>query len=156
MVILNALEGKVQPIYVDVQQTRDWPHVEGHARLCFTREVTEGEIGVAYNIIGDLNEKTKLEIMQTLCDLLEEFRPRSTRYKSYRELIAFLSGRPGHDNRYAIYALKIDSELGWVPEEAVEHGRRQTVERYRDNIDWCQQILDGSYHRERLGLGEAF
>lgn len=158
MVIPNTLKGKALHIYGDGQQLCDWPHVGGgcHARVCFTWEVTLGEIGVAYNIIGAHNEKTKMEVVQTHCDLLDEFPPNHPYgIKIYRELIAFVSNRPGHDNRYATYASKIDSELGCVPEETFEPGRRQTVEGYRDNINWCQHVFYGSCQRESQGLGVA-
>ena len=153
LVILNALEGKALPIYGNGQQIRDWLHVEDHARALY-KVVTEGKAGEAYNI-GGHNEKTNLEVVYMICDLLDEFRPNHPgNINSYRDLIAYVSDRPGHDQRYAIDASKIDRELGWMPEETLETGLRKTVEWYLDHNNWCQHVLDGSYHRERLGLGE--
>ena len=153
LVILNALEGKALPIYGNGQQIRDWLHVEDHAKALY-KVVTEGKIGATYNI-GGHNEKTNLEVVHTLCDLLDEFRPKHLgSIKSYRDLITYVTDRPGHDQRYAIDATKIDRELGWVPEETFETGLRKTVEWYLDNNDWCQHVLDGSYQRQRLGVIE--
>jgi len=154
LVILNALEGKELPIYGDGQQIRDWLHVEDHARALY-KVVIEGRTGGTYNI-GGHNEKSNLDVVYMLCDLLDEYRSEHpNNINSYRELITYVSDRPGHDQRYAIDASKIDRELGWVPEETFETGLRKTVEWYLDNNDWCQHVLDGSYQRERLGLGEG-
>ncbi len=151
LIILNALDGKPLPIYGRGEQIRDWLFVEDHARALY-QVVTEGTPGETYNIGGN-NEKTNLEVVKTLCGLLDELRPRPDG-KSYAEQITFVTDRPGHDMRYAIDASKIRRELGWKPQETFESGIRKTVEWYlahRD--DWCKHILDGSYKLERLGLG---
>ncbi|MBK1872200.1 dTDP-glucose 4,6-dehydratase [Marinobacter sp. 1-3A] len=146
LMILNALEGKPLPIYGKGDQIRDWLYVEDHARALY-KVVTEGKIGETYNI-GGHNEKQNIEVVHTLCDILQELRPQAT---SYRDLITTVKDRPGHDRRYAIDATKIEKELGWAPEETFETGIRKTVQWYLDNLDWCQRVQDGSYQRERLG-----
>jgi dTDP-glucose 4,6-dehydratase len=148
LVILNALEGKPLPIYGMGDQVRDWLYVEDHARALY-KVVTEGALGETYNI-GGHNEKQNIEVVHTLCDLLDEFRPRSDG-SSYRTLITHVQDRPGHDLRYAIDASKIQRELRWTPEETFESGIRKTVEWYLNNLEWCQRVQDGSYQRERLG-----
>jgi dTDP-glucose 4,6-dehydratase len=151
LMILNALEGKPLPVYGNGQQIRDWLHVEDHARALY-KVVTEGEIGETYNI-GGHNEKTNLEVVHTLCDLLDEARPnRPNSIASYKDLITYVADRPGHDQRYAIDASKIQKDLGWVPAETFETGLRKTVEWYLDNDTWCQRAQDGSYQRQRLGV----
>ncbi|WP_312454360.1 dTDP-glucose 4,6-dehydratase [Pseudescherichia sp.] len=147
LVILNALEGKPLPIYGKGDQIRDWLYVEDHARALYT-VVTQGTPGETYNI-GGHNEKQNLDVVQTICDLLDEIVPKSG---SYREQITYVSDRPGHDRRYAIDADKISRELGWRPEETFESGIRKTVEWYLNNSEWCRRVQDGSYQRERLGL----
>ncbi|UYF98743.1 MULTISPECIES: dTDP-glucose 4,6-dehydratase [unclassified Halomonas] len=146
LMILNALAGKALPVYGDGQQVRDWLFVEDHARA-LVNVVTEGKVGETYNI-GGHNEKANLEVVETLCDLLQELVPAE---KSYRELITFVADRPGHDVRYAIDADKIERELGWRPEETFETGLRKTVQWYLDNRQWWQRVQDGSYQGERLG-----
>jgi dTDP-glucose 4,6-dehydratase len=146
LVILNALEGKALPVYGQGEQIRDWLYVVDHARALY-QVVTQGEIGETYNI-GGHNEKQNIEVVRTICDLLQELAPATTRY---RELITFVADRPGHDLRYAIDAGKIERELGWVPQETFESGIRKTVRWYLDNLNWCQRVQDGSYQRERLG-----
>lgn len=148
LVILNALEGKPLPVYGKGDQVRDWLYVEDHARALY-KVVTEGRVGETYNI-GGHNEKQNLEVVHTLCDLLDELRPREDR-SSYRSLITHVQDRPGHDLRYAIDASKIQRALGWTPKETFESGIRKTVEWYLDNLDWCRRVQDGSYQRERLG-----
>ena len=148
LIILNALEGKSLPVYGKGEQIRDWLYVEDHARALH-KVVTEGEPGETYNI-GGHNEKQNIEVVQTICDILQELRPQDI---SYRELITHVQDRPGHDRRYAIDASKIQRELGWTPEETFESGIRKTVEWYLNNLDWCQRVQDGSYQRERLGAG---
>jgi len=148
LVILNALEGKPLPVYGKGDQIRDWLYVEDHARALY-KVVTEGKVGETYNI-GGHNEKQNIEVVHTLCDILQELRPQE---KSYRDLIATVKDRPGHDMRYAIDASKIEKELDWTPEETFETGIRKTVQWYLDNLDWCQRVQDGSYQRERLGEG---
>lgn len=146
LMILNALEGKPLPVYGKGDQIRDWLYVEDHARaLC--KVVKEGQVGETYNI-GGHNEKQNIEVVHTLCDILQELRPQE---KSYRDLITTVTDRPGHDRRYAIDASKIEKELGWAPEETFETGIRKTVQWYLDNLDWCQRVQDGTYQRERLG-----
>ena len=148
LMILNALEGKPLPVYGNGNQVRDWLYVEDHARALY-KVVTEGEIGETYNI-GGHNEKQNIEVVHTLCDLLDELRP-SADGTSYRSLITHVHDRPGHDLRYAIDASKIQSALGWSPVETFESGIRKTVEWYLNNQDWCRRVQDGSYQRERLG-----
>jgi len=148
LMILNALEGKPLPVYGKGDQIRDWLFVEDHARALY-KVVTEGKPGETYNI-GGHNEKQNIEVVHTLCDILQELHPQSTQY---RDLITPVKDRPGHDRRYAIDSSKIESELGWRPEETFETGIRKTIEWYLDNLDWCQRVQDGSYQRERLGAG---
>jgi dTDP-glucose 4,6-dehydratase len=148
--ILNALHGQPLPVYGDGSQIRDWLYVEDHAKALI-KVVTEGEIGETYNI-GGHNEKTNLEVVETICDLLEELAPeKPTDVTNYRDLITFVKDRPGHDVRYAIDASKIERELGWVPEETFESGLRKTVQWYLDNRQWWERVLSGAYRLERLG-----
>ncbi len=149
-VILNAIHGKPLPIYGDGLQIRDWLYVEDHAKALI-KVVTEGEIGETYNI-GGHNEKNNLEVVETICDLLEELAPEKPKgVSNYRDLITFVKDRPGHDARYAIDASKIERELGWVPEETFETGLRKTVQWYLDNRQWWERVLSGAYRLERLG-----
>jgi len=149
-VILNALHGKPLPIYGDGSQIRDWLYVEDHAKALI-RVVTEGRIGETYNI-GGHNEKTNLEVVETICDLLEELAPQKPQgVNSYRDLITFVTDRPGHDARYAIDAGKIQRELGWNPEETFKTGLRKTIFWYLANRDWWERVLSGAYRLERLG-----
>lgn len=153
LMILNALDGKPLPVYGDGMQIRDWLFVEDHARALY-KVVTEGEIGETYNI-GGHNEKANIEVVKTICSLLEEFRPNKPEgIDSYEALITYVKDRPGHDVRYAIDATKIAQELNWTPEETFESGIRKTVEWYLNNQQWWQRVLDGSYSLERLGGGE--
>jgi dTDP-glucose 4,6-dehydratase len=153
LMILNALEGKPLPVYGKGEQVRDWLYVEDHARALF-KVVAEGKVGETYNI-GGHNEKQNIEVVHTICKLLEELAPeKPTNVLQYADLITYVTDRPGHDLRYAIDASKIQKELGWVPEETFETGLRKTVQWYLDNFDWCQRVQDGSYQRERLGGGE--
>ncbi|MCY1274457.1 dTDP-glucose 4,6-dehydratase 2 [compost metagenome] len=148
LMILNALEGKALPVYGKGDQVRDWLYVEDHARALY-KVVTEGEVGETYNI-GGHNEKQNIEVVHTLCKLLDELRPDSP-YCPHASLITHVQDRPGHDLRYAIDAGKIQRELGWMPEETFESGIRKTVEWYLKNLEWCRRVQDGSYQRERLG-----
>ena len=149
-VILNALHGKSLPIYGDGSQIRDWLYVEDHAKALL-KVVSGGEIGETYNI-GGHNEKTNLEVVETICHLLEELAPeKPIGVNNYRDLIIFVKDRPGHDARYAIDASKIDVELGWVPEETFESGLRKTVQWYLDNREWWERVLSGAYRLERKG-----
>ncbi|TOA18233.1 dTDP-glucose 4,6-dehydratase [Vibrio parahaemolyticus] len=153
LMILNALDGKPLPVYGDGMQIRDWLFVEDHARALY-KVVTEGEIGETYNI-GGHNEKANIEVVKTICALLEELRPdKPAGVESYESLITYVKDRPGHDVRYAIDATKIAQELNWTPEETFESGIRKTVEWYLNNPKWWQRVLDGSYSLERLGAGE--
>ncbi|MFW1507394.1 dTDP-glucose 4,6-dehydratase [Vibrio parahaemolyticus] len=153
LMILNALDGKPLPVYGDGMQIRDWLFVEDHARALY-KVVTEGEIGETYNI-GGHNEKANIEVVKTICALLEELRPdKPAGVKSYESLITYVKDRPGHDVRYAIDATKIAQELNWTPEETFESGIRKTVEWYLNNPQWWQRVLDGSYSLERLGAGK--
>lgn len=146
LVILNALEGKSLPIYGEGEQIRDWLYVEDHARALY-KVVTEGEIGETYNI-GGHNEKKNIEVVEAICEILNESVPQPLDYK---EQITFVKDRPGHDIRYAIDASKIQRDLGWSPEETFETGLNKTVQWYLANSDWCKRVQDGSYQRERLG-----
>jgi len=152
--ILNALAGKALPIYGKGDQIRDWLYVEDHARA-LVRVVLEGQDGQTYNI-GGHNEKQNLEVVKTICAILDDIRPdHPNGISKYEDLITYVSDRPGHDLRYAIDATKIKNTIGWVPEETFETGIRKTVEWYLDNESWWQRVLDGSYQGERLGLGEG-
>ena len=149
-VILNALAGKPLPVYGDGSQIRDWLYVEDHARA-LVEVMTRGAVGDTYNI-GGHNEKRNLEVVQTICELLEELalqKPAGVAH--YRDLITFVKDRPGHDLRYAIDASKIQRELGWVPQETFESGIRKTVQWYMDNRQWWQRVLSGDYRLGRLG-----
>lgn len=148
LVILNALEGKPLPVYGNGQQIRDWLFVEDHARALY-KVVTEGVVGETYNI-GGHNEKQNIEVVRTICGILDELSP-SKSGQPYADQITFVKDRPGHDLRYAIDASKIATELGWKPQETFESGIRKTVEWYLSHMSWCQHVQDGSYQRERLG-----
>jgi dTDP-glucose 4,6-dehydratase len=149
-VILNAIHGKPLPIYGDGLQIRDWLYVEDHAKALI-KVVTDGQIGETYNI-GGHNEKTNLEVVQAICDLLEELAPdKPSEIGEYQDLITFVKDRPGHDARYAIDASKIERELGWVPEETFYSGLRKTVQWYLDNTAWWERVLSGEYRLGRLG-----
>ncbi|ALO35135.1 dTDP-glucose 4,6-dehydratase [Colwellia sp. MT41] len=155
LVILNALEGKPLPIYGKGEQIRDWLYVEDHARALY-KVVTEGKIGETYNI-GGHNEKQNIQVVQTICMLLEELVPSNIHSCSggnssgFKGLITYVKDRPGHDMRYAIDASKIEKELNWTPTETFETGLRKTVEWYLKNNEWSKRVQDGSYQRERLG-----
>jgi dTDP-glucose 4,6-dehydratase len=149
-VILNAIHGKSLPIYGDGSQIRDWLYVEDHVKALL-KVVTESDVGETYNI-GGHNEKTNLEVVETICNLLEELVPeKASGVHKYRDLIAFVKDRPGHDARYAIDSSKIHLDLGWVPEETFETGLRKTVQWYLDNREWWERVLSGAYRLERLG-----
>ncbi|MGR3807404.1 dTDP-glucose 4,6-dehydratase [Pasteurella testudinis] len=150
LMILNALDGKPLPVYGDGMQIRDWLFVEDHARALY-KVVTEGEIGETYNI-GGHNEKANIDVVKTICALLEELVPHKPQgVAHYQDLITYVTDRPGHDVRYAIDAAKIGRELGWKPQETFESGIRKTVEWYLNNKQWWSRVLDGSYSLERLG-----
>ncbi|MCY1520995.1 dTDP-glucose 4,6-dehydratase 2 [compost metagenome] len=150
LMILNALEGKPLPVYGNGQQVRDWLFVEDHARALL-EVVTRGQVGETYNI-GGHNEQKNLDVVHTICSLLEELAPRKPDgVARFEDLVTFVKDRPGHDLRYAIDAGKIERELGWVPQETFASGLRKTVQWYLYNLDWCRRVQDGSYQRERLG-----
>ncbi|OEC35325.1 dTDP-glucose 4,6-dehydratase [Pseudomonas cuatrocienegasensis] len=171
LVILNALDGKSLPIYGKGDQIRDWLYVEDHARALY-KVVTAGQIGETYNI-GGHNEKQNIDVVRSICELLDELRPMRSPVgagllainptisrgpqqvtHSYKNLITHVQDRPGHDLRYAIDASKIQKELGWTPAETFESGLRKTVVWYLENLEWCSHVQDGSYQRERLGTAE--
>ncbi|MCJ8347940.1 dTDP-glucose 4,6-dehydratase [Moritella sp.] len=153
LVILNAVEGKPLPVYGNGMQIRDWLFVEDHARALY-KVVTEGEVGETYNI-GGHNEKANIDVVKTICNLLEELVPNKPNgVTNYQDLITYVTDRPGHDVRYAIDASKIERELGWTPKETFESGIRSTVEWYLNNKTWWSRVLDGSYSLERLGASE--
>ena len=150
LIILNAVAGKPLPVYGNGSQIRDWLYVEDHARALYT-VVTKGEVGETYNI-GGHNERKNIDVVNTICELLEELVPnKPDGVASYSDLITYVKDRPGHDLRYAIDASKIERELGWAPAETFETGIRKTVEWYLNNQTWWQRVLDGSYAGERLG-----
>ncbi len=151
LIILNALQGKPLPIYGKGDQIRDWLYVDDHARALYLC-MTEGKAGETYNI-GGHNEKTNLEVVKSVCALLDELQPDHPKgVKQYQDLITYVTDRPGHDQRYAIDAGKIAAELGWTPDESFTTGLRKTVQWYLDNQTWCEHIQDGSYQGERLGI----
>ncbi|EMD1658279.1 dTDP-glucose 4,6-dehydratase [Pluralibacter gergoviae] len=151
LTILNALAGKPLPVYGNGEQIRDWLYVEDHARALY-RVATAGKPGETYNI-GGHNERKNIDVVRTVCALLEELAPQKPAgVGRYDALITFVTDRPGHDVRYAIDAAKIARELGWLPEETFESGMRKTVAWYLANESWWRQVLDGSYRGERLGL----
>lgn len=141
LMITNALTGKALPVYGDGQNVRDWLYVGDHCSAI--REVlARGRLGETYNV-GGWNEKTNLDVVYTLCDLLDELQPKAT--GSYRDQITFVKDRPGHDRRYAIDARKLERELGWTPAETFETGLRKTVRWYLDNQAWVQDVISGGY-----------
>ena len=149
LVILNALDMKPLPIYGKGDQIRDWLFVEDHARALY-QVVTTGAVGQTYNI-GGHNEKQNIEVVKTICNILDELKPQANGQK-YESLIKFVEDRPGHVLRYAIDAGKIEKDLCWKPLETFETGIRKTVEWYLNNLDWSRRVQDGSYQRERLGV----
>ena len=172
LMILNALAGKPLPVYGNGQQIRDWLYVEDHARALI-KVATEGQVGETYNI-GGHNEQTNLHVVETICSILDELVPcegagvkseessgqhsqaqpsqaQRSALCTYKDLITFVTDRPGHDIRYAIDASKIERELGWVPAETFETGLRKTVQWYLANESWWKRVQDGSYQGQRLG-----
>lgn len=144
LVILNALDGKALPIYGKGNQIRDWLYVEDHARALY-KVVTEGVVGETYNI-GGHNEKQNIDVVKAICNLLEELAPNKPQgVANYRDLITYVTDRPGHDLRYAIDASKIQKDLGWVPEETFKTGLRKTVQWYLDHQDWVRNVQSGEY-----------
>jgi dTDP-glucose 4,6-dehydratase len=151
LIIMNAFNKKPLPVYGDGGNIRDWLHVDDHARALYL-VATEGKPGETYNI-GGKNEKTNLEVVDTICSLLEGFNPPATS-SPYKDLIIHVEDRPGHDFRYAIDTRKIERELGWKPQETFETGMARTVEWYHGNRTWCDAV-SGSYSQTRLGLKSA-
>jgi dTDP-glucose 4,6-dehydratase len=150
--IHKALRGEPLPIYGDGGSVRDWLYVEDHCRAI--RQVLEaGRPGQVYNVGGN-SERTNLQVVDTLCDLLDELAP-SSPHRPHRALKSFVPDRPGHDRRYAIDATKLAIELGWRPTETFETGLRRTLQWYLDHQDWVQRVMDGSYLGQRLGTGGA-
>lgn len=150
LVLLNALAGKALPIYGDGQQVRDWLYVEDHCRA-IARVLEAGKVGETYNV-GGWNEKRNLEVVNALCAVLDELKPRADG-KRYTEQITYVKDRPGHDRRYAIDARKIERELGWKPQETFETGIRKTVQWYLANQAWVEGVTSGSY---RLWVGKQY
>jgi dTDP-glucose 4,6-dehydratase len=148
LTILNALEGKTLPVYGDGRNVRDWLYVGDHCDALLVA-AERGVLGETYNV-GSNNERTTLEMVHAICDELDRLRPRAT--GSYREQIAFVKDRPGHDRRYAIDATKLERELGWRATTPFVAGMKKTIEWYLANPEWCARITNGVYRRERLGL----
>lgn len=149
LMIFNALNGKPLPVYGDGSNVRDWLYVLDHCSAIL-KVLTDGRPGEAYNV-GGHNEKTNLQVVQSICDLLDEMRPRQAG-GSYRDLITFVKDRPGHDWRYAIDATKLEAELGWRPQESFESGLCKTVSWYLAHPDWLEDIISGAYRTKWLGL----
>jgi len=151
--IHKALNGEPLPIYGDGSNVRDWLYVEDHCSA-IARVLEAGRPGEVYNVGGN-SERTNLQVIDTLCNLLDELVPDSP-HRPHTGLKSFVADRPGHDQRYAIDASKLKEELGWVPAESFDSGMRRTVQWYLDNGDWVQRVMDGSYRGERLGrAGDA-
>ncbi|NLF94272.1 MAG: dTDP-glucose 4,6-dehydratase [Oligosphaeraceae bacterium] len=153
LMILNAVDGKALPVYGRGEQVRDWLQVEDHARALL-RVLCSGRPGQTYNIGGN-SEKKNIEVVEAVCQLLDELQPRSDG-QTYRSQMTFVKDRPGHDLRYAIDAGKIRRELGWEPQESFASGLRKTVEWYLAQRHlWCREVQEGKYQRERLGIGDS-
>jgi dTDP-glucose 4,6-dehydratase len=150
LVILNALEGRELPVYGSGANVRDWLYVGDHCDA-LRRVLADGRPGQTYAVGGGA-ERTNLQVVEALCGLLDRVHPRGDG-RSYREQIAFVADRPGHDLRYAIDSSRVMAELGWSPRLAFEEGLKQTVEWYLAHRDWCERITSGVYRRDRLGLG---
>jgi dTDP-glucose 4,6-dehydratase len=148
LMILNAVDGRPLPVYGDGGQVRDWLHVNDHCAGILL-VLDKGEPGGKYNIGGD-NERTNLQVVDAICDAVDELRPAAS---SRRALKQFVADRPGHDRRYAIDATRIRRELGWRPAHTFERGLRETVRWYVEHRDWCDRVQAGRYERQRLGLG---
>ncbi len=156
LMILNARDGKPLPIYGDGSNVRDWLYVEDHCSGILLA-LEKGRLGEKYNI-GGLNERKNIEVVDRICELLDEYSPAPEnsalggKIKSYSELKTYVKDRPGHDKRYAIDATKIRDELGWKPSLGFDDGMAKTVRWYLDNLAWCENVQSGNYRRERLGL----
>ncbi|HHP7239514.1 dTDP-glucose 4,6-dehydratase [Longibacter sp.] len=149
VIILKALAGDPIPVYGTGENVRDWLYVDDHATALRT-VLEEGETGETYNV-GGRAERQNIEVVHTVCDVLDELRPRGD--DSYRSLISFVTDRPGHDWRYAIDCSKIENDLGWTPTTSFEAGIRQTVEWYIEHLDWVDEVLESGYDLSRLGTG---
>lgn len=153
LIILNAIAGKLLPVYGNGEQIRDWLYVEDHARALY-EVVTKGVPGETYNI-GGHNERKIIDVVKTICRILDELiADKPDGIENFEQLIRYVSDRPGHDLRYAIDASKIKQDLGWVPQETFETGITKTIHWYLNNKEWWQRVMDGSYAGERLGLVE--
>jgi dTDP-glucose 4,6-dehydratase len=152
LMIHNALAGKPLPVYGDGKQIRDWLYVEDHCNAIL-KVLEKGEVGQVYNI-GGHNEKTNLEVVHSLCQVLDEMVPESP-HRPHKNLIQYVTDRPGHDRRYAIDASKIQNQIGWKPKESFETGLRKTVRWYLDNQSWTNRVMSGAYRGERLGLEKS-
>ncbi|UCF36834.1 MAG: GDP-mannose 4,6-dehydratase, partial [Acidobacteriota bacterium] len=157
LMVLNCLEARNLPIYGDGGNIRDWLYVEDHC-VGILEVLERGQLGQSYNL-GGKTERTNLEIVHLICDVMEEYRPAAQNQamiqagkSSYRDLKTFVKDRPGHDRRYAIDISKVESELGWRPAHNLESGLRSTIKWYLDNLDWCENVQSKGYRRERLGL----
>jgi dTDP-glucose 4,6-dehydratase len=155
LIILNALDHKSLPVYGSGQNIRDWLHVEDHAQALY-KVVSEGKVGEMYNIGGN-TEKTNIDVVLTICEILDELVTLKSKdsnkiIHSHKDLITYVTDRPGHDLRYAIDTSKIKKELNWTPKHSFDSGIRETIEWYLKNLNWCKSIQEGNYHRERLGL----
>ncbi|MDH5737813.1 MAG: GDP-mannose 4,6-dehydratase, partial [Gammaproteobacteria bacterium] len=151
LIVLNALDGKPLPVYGKGDQIRDWLYVEDHARALY-QVAMKGKKGRTYNI-GGHNEKQNIEVVKTICQVLEEADvPKPAGVNAFESLITHVTDRPGHDQRYAIDAARMQKELGWVPEEDFDSGLRKTVAWYLAHQDWCEAVQAGNYDRGRLGL----
>lgn len=156
LVTLNALEGKPLPIYGDGKQIRDWLYVEDHCTGILAA-LEKGALGETY-CIGGRSEMENIQIVKHICALLDELAPTSSNEKvsnldKYEDLITYVKDRPGHDRRYAINCERSETECGWVPSETFDTGIRKTIQWYLDNLDWCRDIAEKKYSRERLGQG---
>lgn len=147
LIVQKALAGESLPIYGKGDNVRDWLYVDDHVKALW-KIVTEGDIGQSYNV-GGHNEKTNIEVVETMCGILDELRPREDG-KRYADQITFVADRPGHDRRYAIDASKIDQLLGWTPDETFDTGFRRTIEWYLDNAEWVAKV-SADYQGQRLG-----
>ena len=146
LMVLNACDGKNLPIYGDGANIRDWLHVEDHCAAIWA-VLNRGHVGETY-CIGGNSEKTNLEVVDTICGVLDELKPD---HAPHQNLKTFVEDRPGHDRRYAIDGSKIKSELGWSPKYSFVKGMRKTIQWYLDNSEWCENVTSGKYQRERLG-----
>ena len=150
--IANCVDEKPLPVYGEGLNVRDWLFVEDHCDAIY-KVLQHGKIGDTYNI-GGHNEIRNIDIVNTICSILDELKPRSN-HQSYSELIVYVTDRPGHDFRYAIDASKIKNDLGWTPKETFETGIQKTIQWYLNHGDWWRKIQDGTYNQERLGIEKS-